>query len=785
MVHNKLLRVIVSIHLLALCAAPLFAQAAFSVASSPTTGADIGVTELTGQISLVISSGTSVAAPFLIQYSAPITNNAASEIVVTGTGGLAGIAATPTILRGSNAILIDVPAGGTTGNLIRIQGVRVALAEGDFSTVTANLGLPTGTGNAIVAGQGIATVVNSIQEPFDVDISDSPPLSFTRGLVTTDTSTFIITEGYPGAFTTFAGDVGPFGQTVPTRIRITPFPAIPAGFAVTFAATATSSSGAILTTTSGEKETIPKADGSTSVVYQLTSAGNEAQLGSFKISVSLSGSAAGSTGDINFQSALVPIGIAVPDGNFPSTDIPRYLERLVPDQSEFPGLSGSVQLAFPVRAQSDATYTGIALTNPLDVSVKVTLTPYDTTGAAIRDPKTLTIPPKGQMAALPTDATLFGPSFNASTAGTIVAVGSTPVLPGFYILGDLNGSRLDGATANVTTLQNWVWPVIFRQAPAPFTILELFNPSSSVASATLTLLDSNGTLIATASQTVAALGTMAQSVQQLFPLANLSAFSGGYVRGVSNVPLVAMETFGNSFDSNVLPGQVGQSLETFYWPHFASGGGYTTELTLVNLDTNTTANFTVTLIDSNGIPTGQAPISIPPLAQTIRSIASLFPALPASQLTSGYVKVNLIPTHIGPFIFTPSVAGSLRFSAADGSGSAALPMVTSASSDFVYSHIAETSSYYTGIAILNTNSTPASISVEVLGVDGTSVGTSSFTLQPGQKIAKLLHELVPAVVGQSGGYVHIESDQPVSSFSLFGSYNGLSLCAIPLQNIGN
>jgi hypothetical protein len=59
------------------------------------------------------------------------------------------------------------------------------------------------------------------------------------------------------------------------------------------------------------------------------------------------------------------------------------------------------------------------------------------------------------------------------------------------------------------------------------------------------------------------------------------------------------------------------------------------------------------------------------------------------------------------------------------------------------------------------------------------------TLLPGEKIAKILHELVPAAAGQSGGYIRIVSDQPVLSFSLFSGNNGLSMSAIPPQNIRN
>jgi hypothetical protein len=762
-------------------AAPLFGQAVFSVSSSQATAADIGVAELTGQIVLTVQSGTTVPAQFQIQYSAQVTNNAATEIQIIGTGGLAGIAPAPSLLGDGKSILISAPAGGTAGNQIAIQGVRVAIAGQNYTSVTASI---SASGNTIAAGQTIVTVINSILQPLAVDMSTTQSLSFARGVATNDTSSFIVKEGFASAFTNNVGTPQAYGQTVPTEIRITPYPDIPSGVTVTFPATVTADSGAVLTTSSGDAETIPRDDASTSVVYEFAG-GSTAQIDAFTITVSMTVSSTAGTGLIDFQVALVPIGIATPSTSSPSTDIPRYWERIIPDPSALPGFASTVEVAFPFRAQSDATYTGFALTNPLNFRVNVTLTPYDGSGSVIMNPVTLTIPPNGQIAKLATDVDVFGPGFNAATAGTIRAVGRTPTLAGFYLLGDVSGSRLDGSTAEENTLGNWTWPVVFRQTPAPFTTFEMFNPSSATATVGLTLSDSNGTTVSTSSRSINASGTVTQRFEELFPGIDLNSFAGGYVTGQSDVPLVARETFGNSLDSNVLPGQVGQAVSTFYLPHFASGGGYTTELTLLNTDLSVVANLTVTLLDNNGATIASAAaISIQPHTQTIQTLASLFPALGAS-LATGYIRIDVTQVFKGPFPATPSITGSLRFSAANGSSSSALPLIASSASEFVYSHVAETAGYWTGIAILNTNSTSASVSLEVFTAGGASVGTKTLTLQPGQKVAQLLDQFVPATAGQSGGYVHISSSLPLTSFSLFGSNDGLSLSAIPLQNIGN
>ena len=48
------------------------------------------------------------------------------------------------------------------------------------------------------------------------------------------------------------------------------------------------------------------------------------------------------------------------------------------------------------------------------------------------------------------------------------------------------------------------------------------------------------------------------------------------------MPLTVREAFGNALESNVLAAMAGSSIGTFYIPHFASGGSYSTELTLIN-----------------------------------------------------------------------------------------------------------------------------------------------------------------------------------------------------------
>ncbi len=785
MISKSFIIVALIISVAILSAAPLFGQATFAVASSSTTGADISVTELTGAISLTVFSGSTVAASLLVQYSATITNNSAAEISVLGTGGLSGIASSPALDRSSNTLRIDVPAGGSAANRISIAGVRVALAGQNYTNVTATISALNSSGNAILAGQGTVVVLGSIQQPFAVALPDNVITPGNGSAVDTDV-TITVSERYVSAF---SGSVGLFGQTVPLEIKISPFPSVPPGVTLTYAATATSmETGASFATVSGQPETVPRSDGSTSAIYLFAGALNSDQtLESFEFHVTVTVHPPISPATLTFQATMIPIGIAVPNSQSPSTDIPRFIERPVPDESDLQ--PGTVKLAFPFLSQSsNVTYTGIAMTNPHPYRVNVSLSAFDAggkliSGPGVTNPVNLQLPRSGQLAKLATD--IFGANFNASTAGTIVATGATAILPGFYLEGGtLSGKGLDGATAELTPTGSWVWPVVSHQSDSPSTVLQIFNSGNTVAKTTLKLYDSAGSLKATANLTIEPGATLIQDASKVFAGFDLNSITGGYVTGLSDAGLVVSENFGNGLDSNVLRGQQPIPRSSLTVAHFVSGPSYATELNFVNTDPSITEYLTLTAFDNSGAVIGGGPVRLAISAgqQSIQTVDQLFPAL-GSSLTTGYIRVDIEPSFLGPFSYVPPMVGSVRFTSAGGTGSTALPLFITPLQDFVYSHIAQNPGYYTGVAIINPNPTTATVNLQVFTADGIEVGSASTQLQPGQKVAKLLYELVPSSAGQLGGYIRVQSALPVTSFSVFGTFDGKLLSAVPPQNV--
>jgi len=779
----------VILSLFVLCAAPLYGQANFVVSSASAVGADIGAAELTGNVVFTVQSGTTSAAPLQITYSATITNSAASEISVSGTGALAAVATAPDLNRSINALIINVPAGGVAGNKIVIAGVRVSLQGLNTYRVTASITSSAAGGNAIAAGQNVITVIESILSPFSVTL-DSNQINWDNGQMINPATTISIREGF---VTAFSSDIGNYGQSVATQIRFTPFPSVPPGVKLTFPSTvgARETTGT-LTTLSGVPETVPRDDGTTSVTYVfngvaagLGTPGSSTTTESFPVAVTAALSSAATTGNVTFQATLLPIGITTPTASLPSTAIPRYSERTLPDETDL--ITGTTDLALPFRAQAEGTYTGIALTNPQNFRVKATLTAYDSggnlvAGQNIANPVTLVLPRQGQVAKVATE--VFGNGFNANAAGTIRVQGKTSILPGFYLIGDTNGSRLDGATADLALALSWTWPAVFHQGPSATTILEIFNPGTTTANVTFKLYNSAGVLLTTGAVQVAPNGSIASNISTLFAGLDVNSFSGGYIQGKSDVQVVPRETFGNALDNNVLSLQSGAQRTTWQVAHFASGGGYTTEINFLNSNPSVPAQITLSATDNNGtlFPIANNPkfISIPPNSQLIQGVQDLFPGL-GSGLSTGYLRVDVTPYNLGPFTTTPILLGFVRFSASNGYASASLPLYLPPYTDFVYSHVAQDLGYFTGVTLLNPNAAIAEVRLEVYDKNGTLVSFYLTSLAPGKKLAKLIYEMVPGSLGQIGGYIRVRSNLPISSFALFGTDNGQSLSAIPPQ----
>jgi hypothetical protein len=199
----------------------------------------------------------------------------------------------------------------------------------------------------------------------------------------------------------------------------------------------------------------------------------------------------------------------------------------------------------------------------------------------------------------------------------------------------------------------------------------------------------------------------------------------------------------------------------------AGNADYVTSIGITNLGSSP-QTVTVTFTPE---PSGQ-PIVVRqniPANGAFRDLAQNLFHLP-SGFQNGWIKVTGTAPIAGFIIYADTVIGSLT----------AVPVQATPRSTLFFAHIAGLPRWYSGIALLNTSSTDASIEVTAMTAGGTPIGSKTFTLNAGHKEAKVLSELIPDVASTNGGFVVVRSTNnvPVFGTELFGSTDGVILANV-------
>ena len=237
--------------------------------------------------------------------------------------------------------------------------------------------------------------------------------------------------------------------------------------------------------------------------------------------------------------------------------------------------------------------------------------------------------------------------------------------------------------------------------------------------------------------------------------------SGSPVRGTftfeSSVPIAvtALRGFTNEADEFLIttlpvaplsPASEG----TVYFPHFAAGGGWVTQVILVN-PTDSTITGTVGFLGPGSDTVAASPViltlddgstgsdfdySIPP-----RSSQRFTTSNPSGALNTGSVRA-------APDNGTPAPSGLVIFSYTSGGKTLSESGVSALPKGSVFRAYAETSgtpgmagSIRTGMAITNAAGTPSTVTLEVTNLDGSLVGApATIALPPSGQVARFLDE---------------------------------------------
>jgi hypothetical protein len=209
------------------------------------------------------------------------------------------------------------------------------------------------------------------------------------------------------------------------------------------------------------------------------------------------------------------------------------------------------------------------------------------------------------------------------------------------------------------------------------------------------------------------------------------------------------------------------------FPHIVDGGGWKTEIILVNPADAPIAGI-IQFFSQSGVATISSSYSIPP-----RSSQRFETAGTSSSTSAGWAEVFLAPNTAEP-------SGSAIFSYRNAGvivTEAGVPDVPAANAFRLYAEASGTlgsgGSTQTGIAVVNTSATTATVTVELIRLDGTSTGLSGVLSVPanGQTAAFLgqipgLGSLqLPSQGPPFQGLVRVSSSALISVTGLRGRYN--------------
>jgi PKD repeat protein len=423
-------------------------------------------------------------------------------------------------------------------------------------------------------------------------------------------------------------------------------------------------------------------------------------------------------------------------------------------------------------------FTGLAFVNLGSTSAVLTLKGYDLTGTliagpSITNPRTIGLNPGQQLAKI--DYQIFGDGLIAAKpVGWVALESSVRQIVGFFLMFNGSLTALDGADVSSSTATSFILPEVEDQGT---TQIHVANPSGESAKVTFELYGTDGnSRSAAVVRTASARGGIAEFFSALFP--GVTPATSDYIRVSSDKPVVGFECLGKIGQySEGLNGQNTTGGGTvLYSPQYVIGSSWRSTLSIVNID-STGGTVTMRFIKDDGTQIGDTKVEpIQAKGKIYISNQRYFVAAGDAQI-QGYLEI----TSSGP-----RLAGSVVFGDPDRNQFAAsLPLVSTPRSTMVFSQVVSDSNYFTGLAILNPNGSPANASIEVYDPSGNRVASKIEIIPAGRRSSGLLTDYFPILKDQniSGGYIKVTSDRNVASFALFGTTNLSVIAAVPPQAI--
>ena len=437
---------------------------------------------------------------------------------------------------------------------------------------------------------------------------------------------------------------------------------------------------------------------------------------------------------------------------------------------------GGSTLNFPRVSFDPNIVTGIAILNPNQETASLSLTPYGEEGQPLLDSVTITIEPGRQFADV--TASLFGTGLDPSTVAWFQGISASDNLTEFFLFLNLPDlSIFDGAALPQSAKR-----IIFNEVRVDSdfsTELNLINPGPVEAEVEL-LMEGSGTS-QFRSVTLPSQGVLRVDAEEFFrsdPQTVTTSAEARYITASSAVEIGGFSVVrgpGDLLGANARPAT--EALNTLFFPQLAVLHPFRTLLVLINYS-DEIALVTVSAFQPDGDLFGNEDLANNPVTLDLKSgqITRLdleeFFGFSGSETRDGWIRVEST---------AEAVNGSLSYELVTDRSTAAVS-AAAGTTQAVFSHIASSLGFFTGVAILNSGTLAANVRVLAVAADGTVLGAFTTVLRPGHRISKLIQELIPEAANQAGGFIWIRSDVPVFLTSLFGNVSGV-LANIPPQPV--
>jgi hypothetical protein len=423
------------------------------------------------------------------------------------------------------------------------------------------------------------------------------------------------------------------------------------------------------------------------------------------------------------------------------------------------------ELNFPrLNTPSDMKTAGYAIVNPGPADAPVTFTMYSTAGAALSISNQV-VSAGGQLAKLGSE--LFP---NVTQQGWVQATSSVPGLQALWLGGDF-ATMMDGADA-APAMHEMIFPLISLLALNGE--IDVANVGSATNPVTLHIYNTAGTEAAPAvTVNIPPNGVYRNSWISIFPS---GSGTPSYIRATGTRNIAGTSVTPNYLIApawTVLNGiDTAPAVTEIDFPHVPVGGtpAWTSMIGVTNFSTSTQI-VTLTFTPNTGSPI-TATRFLGANAALLESAQTMFGFSSAYQ--EGWVKVT----------GTQPLNGFIFIGFTGTAGATTITGQSTARTQMMFDHVATGPSFNTGLALLNTTGTDANVEVYIMRASGALVGSTSFTLPHGTKIARQLTDWIPSSTADDGFvYVRTTNNIPLYGIQLFYTRDARTIANVPANGI--